>query len=146
MPQQEGDAPLVRRHEVGRRFGAVTALDGVSLDVRAGEVHCVLGENGAGKSTLIAMLAGMQQPDTGAIVVRGAPTANRTPAVSRGLGIRLVNQHSLHRSELLRSQLRARGAFGPGPETLVGELGLGERQLLESELAFADQPSVLVLD
>lgn len=175
MPQQEGDAPLVRLHEVGRRFGAVTALDGVSLDVRAGEVHCVLGENGAGKSTLIAMLAGMQQPDTGAIVVRGAPTAIRTPAVSRGLGIRVVYQHSmlvptlsilenlmlgagrrgghrgghraaLRRSELLLSQLRARGAFGPGPETLVGELGLGERQLLESELAFADQPSVLVLD
>ena len=58
-----GDTPLLEMHGIVKSFPGVRALDGVDLDVRAGEVHCLLGQNGAGKSTLIKVLAGAHQPD-----------------------------------------------------------------------------------
>ena len=60
-----------------KTFPGVRALDGVDLDVRAGEVHCLLGQNGAGKSTLIKVLAGAHQPDEGTITWDGEPVAPR---------------------------------------------------------------------
>jgi ABC-2 type transport system ATP-binding protein len=61
---------IVRVEDVVKRFGAVTAVDGVSLEVRAGQVFALLGPNGAGKSTLIRMLLGLQRPDSGRIHFR----------------------------------------------------------------------------
>jgi ribose transport system ATP-binding protein len=58
-----GGSPLLEMHGIVKQFPGVRALDGVDLDVRAGEVHCLLGQNGAGKSTLIKVLAGAHQPD-----------------------------------------------------------------------------------
>ena len=77
-PQRE--PPLLEMHGIVKTFPGVRALDGVDLDVRAGEVHCLLGQNGAGKSTLIKVLAGAHQPDEGTITWRGEPVVAGRPA------------------------------------------------------------------
>ena len=68
-------------HGIVKRFPGVVALGGVDLDVRAGEVHCLLGQNGAGKSTLIKVLSASYQPDEGEIRWEGEPVALPTPVV-----------------------------------------------------------------
>ena len=77
---------------ISKQFGATQALDGVSLDLRAGEVHALVGENGAGKSTLVKILAGVHQPDSGTIRLDGEPTVINGPAHARALGIAVVHQ------------------------------------------------------
>ncbi len=79
--------------ELTKRFGAFTALDAVSLKVRPGTVHALLGENGAGKSTLVKCIVGYQPPDSGAVLVDGREQAITAPAVARALGIGMVYQH-----------------------------------------------------
>jgi simple sugar transport system ATP-binding protein len=78
---------------LGKRFGPVQANDDVSLDVAAGELHCLLGENGAGKSTLSACLYGLYRPDGGRILVDGLEQAFRSPADAIAAGIGMVHQH-----------------------------------------------------
>lgn len=80
-------------YELTKRFGAFTALDGVSIDVRPGTVHALLGENGAGKSTLVKALVGYHQPDAGAVLIDGREQAITSPVVARQLGIGMVYQH-----------------------------------------------------
>jgi len=84
------DTPLVRVQGVTKSFGGVRALRGVSLEVRAGEVHALLGENGAGKSTLIKILSGVHSFDSGTIEIEGAPVAFSSPTDSRKAGIAVV--------------------------------------------------------
>ena len=62
------DAYALRLHGLTKSFGGVTALDGVSFDVRAGEVHCIAGENGCGKSTLIKLVTGVYAPDAADLI------------------------------------------------------------------------------
>ena len=81
-------APLVRVAGMTKSFGGVRALRGVSLEVRAGEVHALLGENGAGKSTLIKILSGVHSFDSGTIEIEGAPVAFDSPTDSRRAGNR----------------------------------------------------------
>jgi ABC-type uncharacterized transport system ATPase subunit len=76
-----------------KRFGAFTALDGVSLTVRPGTVHALLGENGAGKSTLVKCIVGYYKPDDGAVMVDTREHDIRSPTVARDLGIGMVYQH-----------------------------------------------------
>ncbi|HEY4190689.1 MAG TPA: sugar ABC transporter ATP-binding protein [Candidatus Limnocylindrales bacterium] len=78
--------------DISKQFGATQALGGVSLDLRAGEVHALVGENGAGKSTLVKILAGVHQPDSGTIRIDGEPTVIAGPAQARALGIAVVHQ------------------------------------------------------
>jgi simple sugar transport system ATP-binding protein len=80
-------------YELGKRFGAFTALEGVSIAVRPGTVHALLGENGAGKSTLVKCVVGYQSPDSGAVLIDGREVAIDTPTVARRLGIGMVYQH-----------------------------------------------------
>ncbi len=75
-----------------KHFGAVTALDGVDLDVRRAEVLALLGDNGAGKSTLIKCISGAHRLDGGSIEMDGAPVTIHTPADARALGIETVYQ------------------------------------------------------
>jgi ribose transport system ATP-binding protein len=75
-----------------KSFPGVRALDGVDLEVRAGEVHCLLGQNGAGKSTLIKVLSGAHQPDGGEIVWRGQPITLGSPVAALNTGIATMYQ------------------------------------------------------
>jgi general nucleoside transport system ATP-binding protein len=84
--------PLVSAHRIVKRFGNLTANDVDLFEVRAGEVHALLGENGAGKSTLSKILYGYYRPDSGEIRVRGQPVRVSTPAEARALGIGMVFQ------------------------------------------------------
>src|SRR5436190_2155296 len=75
-----------------KQFPGVRALGGVDLDVRAGEVHCLLGQNGAGKSTLIKVLAAVHQPDEGTISWDGQPITLSTPQSALKAGIATIYQ------------------------------------------------------
>jgi ABC-type sugar transport system ATPase subunit len=79
---------LLQMTGIVKELPGVQALDGVDLDVRAGEVHCLLGQNGAGKSTMIKVLSGFHQPDEGTITWDGEEVAFSTPAkaIEHGLG------------------------------------------------------------
>ncbi|WP_250302712.1 sugar ABC transporter ATP-binding protein [Streptomyces sp. NBC_01267] len=86
------EPPLLTMSGITKSFPGVRALDGVDLEVLAGEVHCLLGQNGAGKSTLIKVLAGVHQPDGGQITWRGEPVGLRSPIAAMRLGIATIYQ------------------------------------------------------
>ena len=88
-------APVAAVRDITKRFPGVVANDNISLDFHAGEIHVLLGENGAGKSTLIGMLAGMQQPDDGEILLAASPCASARRAKASTLGVGTVFQHVL---------------------------------------------------
>ncbi|WP_067169224.1 sugar ABC transporter ATP-binding protein [Microtetraspora niveoalba] len=93
MPASPPDtAPLLAMRGIVKRFPGVRALDGVDLEVRAGEVHCLLGQNGAGKSTLIKILSGAHQPDEGEVLLDGEPVRLATPTAAMRQGIATIYQ------------------------------------------------------
>src|SRR3954465_9698720 len=85
-------APLLEMHGIVKTFPGVRALGGVDLDVRQGEVHCLLGQNGAGKSTLIKVLAAAHQPDDGTILIDGEPVTLASPQAALRAGIATIYQ------------------------------------------------------
>ena len=87
----QGEAVLTVRG-ASKRFGVVSALEDIDLDVRRGEVLALLGDNGAGKSTLIKCLNGVHRLDSGVIEMDGIPVSIRTPADARALGVETVYQ------------------------------------------------------
>src|ERR671938_77254 len=87
-----GDDLLLKVNRVGKRFPGVVALDDVSLNVKRGEVHALLGENGAGKSILLKILAGAQHQDGGQIEFDGKPLGRELPHERQRLGIVTVYQ------------------------------------------------------
>src|SRR5690348_11003181 len=87
MPQ-----PLLEMRGIVKEFPGVRALGGVDLVVRAGEVHCLLGQNGAGKSTLIKVLSGAHTPDSGEIRWLGQPVSFSTPQQAMKAGIATIYQ------------------------------------------------------
>ena len=93
MDRTEESCPLVQMRGISKQFGSVRANDSVDLDVRAGEIHAILGENGAGKSTLMNILYGLYQPNAGEIRVKGRPVRISGPSQAIGLGIGMVHQH-----------------------------------------------------
>ena len=84
--------PLLTMRGIVKVFPGVRALDGVDLTVRAGEVHCLLGQNGAGKSTLIKILSGAYRPDEGEIAWEGEPITLPSPLAANKLGIATIYQ------------------------------------------------------
>ena len=83
---------ILRLRNVGKQFGAVTALEDIELDVHAGEVVALVGDNGAGKSTLVKVLAGVHQPTSGTIEYLGKQVVMDTPGAALELGIATVFQ------------------------------------------------------
>ena len=84
--------PVLEAVGLSRSYGPIEVLSDVSLSVRAGEVHAVVGENGAGKSTLMKILSGHLHPSRGAIKLDGAPIELKGPVDAEQRGIVLVHQ------------------------------------------------------
>ncbi|MFD1196934.1 sugar ABC transporter ATP-binding protein [Brucella gallinifaecis] len=84
--------PLLQMRDITKRFGSICALNGVDLDVYAGEIHALMGENGAGKSTLMKVLSGAHPATSGEIKVAGKSITISGPAHARGLGISIIYQ------------------------------------------------------
>jgi ABC-type sugar transport system ATPase subunit len=93
VPAMWGCRTVIQCVEVSKYFGAVRALDHVSIDLPVGSVTCLVGDNGAGKSTLVKILAGIHQPDRGFVEVDGVEHDHLTPRKARDLGIQTVHQH-----------------------------------------------------
>ena len=93
--QQRDPEPIIEVRGVSRRFGSTQALDGASLALYPGEVHALIGENGAGKSTLIKVMTGVEQPDTGELVVDGQPRSIASALDAQALGIVAIYQEPM---------------------------------------------------
>jgi simple sugar transport system ATP-binding protein len=84
---------VVEMLNIRKEFPGIVANDNITLQLRKGEIHALLGENGAGKSTLMSVLFGMYQPEAGTIKVRGKEVKITDPNVANDLGIGMVHQH-----------------------------------------------------
>jgi len=152
---------------ITKRFGTFVALDGVSLEVRPGTVHALLGENGAGKTTLMRIAYGLVRPDSGTMRVDGAPAAVSHAADAIALGIGMVHQHftlvpvmtiaenvALGNRGLLRisravkrvRELVQSTGFALDPLAKVETLSVGAQQRVEITKALAHNARVLILD
>src|SRR5437867_2251394 len=98
-PSDRNIPPVLEIRNLTKSFPGVRALDDVSLDIRAGEVHCIMGENGAGKSTLLRILAGLIQPDSGEIRLNGL-CRFKSPRDAISRGIAMIHQELLPFLEL----------------------------------------------
>ncbi len=169
--RDRADVPLLRTENLTKRFGTQLALDGVSIEVRAGEVHAILGENGAGKSTLMNLLDGLLHPDAGTIFWRGGPIRLHSPRDAQELGIAMVHQHFMlvpaltvaenvllahpDRERFLLDRNRARTwirtiaerhGLRIDPDVRVDRLPVGARQRVEIAKSLAREASLLILD
>jgi ribose transport system ATP-binding protein len=166
------EQPLLAVHNVSKSFPGVHALTGVDFDLRAGEVHVLVGENGAGKSTLVKILSGVYRPDQGELLLRGRPVHFDNPHGALDAGIATVYQefnqvpemtvaqniylgHEPTRRGLLdRRRLRddARRLMRQldielSPDAVVGGLGVAHLQMVDILRALAIPDfSVLILD
>jgi ribose transport system ATP-binding protein len=163
--------PLVEIRRLTKEFPGVRALDAVSLDILAGEVHALVGENGAGKSTLVKLLSGVEQPDAGDMLLNGDPYLPRTPQEALAAGVRVVYQelnlltyltieenlsfeHLPERRGLVdRRELRRRATelldevgLDVPPDTPVEELGIAQMQMVEIARALLTDAQLLILD
>jgi simple sugar transport system ATP-binding protein len=163
-------AALLEMAGVGKRFGDLVALDGVSLKIRPASVHGVLGENGAGKSTLMNVAYGLIRPDTGRLSVCGREVRFRSPRDAIASGVGMVHQHFMLAGAMTvldnvllgdrrvgrvlkrREAAERLVALGAGlglavePGRRVEELSVGEQQRVEILKALWREVRVLILD
>jgi len=159
--------PRLQLAGITKHYPGVVANDGVSLTVRPGEIHAVLGENGAGKSTLMKIIYGAVKPDAGEMHFDGKPAHIRNPQEARALGIAMVFQHfSLFETmsvaenvwlgldrrhslpEVTRRINEVASTYGltVDPARPVHTLGVGEMQRVEIIRALLTRPRLLILD
>jgi ribose transport system ATP-binding protein len=157
---------------ITKTFAGVRALGGVDLDIRPGEVHCVLGQNGAGKSTLIKTLAGVHRPDSGEIRWLGEPVSIDSPQAAIELGIATMYQeldvvdgltiaeniflgHELsrggfsRRSEAARQTRELLARLGHGnlsPHLEVGSLSAANKQIVSMARALSHDIKLMIMD
>ena len=157
---------------ITKRFGSFTANDRISIEVRPGEIHALLGENGAGKSTLMNVLYGLYQPDEGEIVVDGEVQRFKGPGDAMAAGIGMVHQHFMlvpvftvaenvmlgHESTKFAGALDLASArahvrevadrfgFEVDPDAVVEDLPVGVQQRVEIIKALSRDAKVLVFD
>jgi simple sugar transport system ATP-binding protein len=164
----EGGPPAVELRGITKRFPGVVANHDVSLTVRRGTIHAIVGENGAGKSTLMKILYGMQRPDEGEILVDGVPTTIHTPHQAITAGIGMVHQHFMLADNLTvtenivlgaekvagigagaRSRIRTisqQYGLGIDPDRLMADLGVGDRQRVEILKVLYRGARIVILD
>lgn len=157
---------------MSKAFAGVKALRSVSFELRAGEVHALIGENGAGKSTLIKIITGAVKPDAGTIKVRGTLVPQMDPRVSKSLGIAAIYQQPSLFPDLTvaenialalesggrwrridwrargrrATELLARAGASIDPERLVATLSMPEQQLVEIAKAIGAEARIMIMD
>ncbi|HEY1686740.1 MAG TPA: ATP-binding cassette domain-containing protein [Tepidisphaeraceae bacterium] len=109
---------------MSKSFGGITVLRDVSVEIRAGEVHALMGENGAGKSTLLKIFGGVHRPDKGQVFVNGKSVAIRSPAAAQRLGISLIHQEPLSFPDLDVAE----NIFLAGPAKAAARWGIINRR------------------
>ena len=125
------DAPLLRATDIAKSYAGVRALRGVSFELRAGEVHALVGENGAGKSTFIRILTGAVQPDAGEILLDGEPMVHTSPRAAKERGIAAIYQQPALFPEL---SVAENIAIGYEPGGLWGRVDWRRRRARALEL------------
>jgi rhamnose transport system ATP-binding protein len=173
MPNACNNLPvLLEATGIAKTFDGVRALKGVSFDLRAGEVHALVGENGAGKSTFIRIVTGALKPDSGSMAVAGADVRHLDPATAHALGIAAIYQQpslfphltvaeniaiALERGKPWRrirwkdrqraaADLLRRVGASIEPERLVETLSMPEQQLVEIAKAIGAHARILIMD
>ncbi|HEX9115646.1 MAG TPA: ABC transporter ATP-binding protein [Anaerolineae bacterium] len=165
------EQPLLRLDNIVKTFPGITANDHINLEVKAGEVHCLLGENGAGKSVLMSVLYGMYPADSGQVYYKGQPLQIRSPKDAIAHHIGMVHQHFMlvptltvaenivlgqHRPwrvlydmDKVATRIRALSAelhMDVDPKALIANLSVGEQQRVEILKAMYHGADLLILD
>ena len=168
----DASTPIIALNGASKSYGAVRASRDVSIALRAGEVRALAGENGAGKSTIVRMLAGVQRPDEGDVLVDGEPVTFHGPADARDAGIaviyqeptlfpdlsvaenvmmgrhplgsmRRIDRRALHRTV---QELMDRLGVKLDPEQPVRGLSIADQQMVEIAKALSFDARVLIMD
>ena len=165
-------APVVELRGLGKTFGNISVLRNVDMDIRAGEVHALMGENGAGKSTLVKILSGVISQHVGTIRIAGQEQHFFSPVDAEAAGIAIMHQElslvpemsvaenvTLGREPLWgnifvdrktaannTNQLLAKFGFSLSPDTPVSSLRVGEQQLVEIVRALSLDAKLLIMD
>ena len=166
------ETPLLKAVNITKSFAAVNALKEASFELRAGEVHALVGENGAGKSTLIRIITGAVLHDTGEIFLNGELIGENSPALSKARGIAAIYQQPALFPELTvaenitigkerlgvfgRVDWKARRRFAQelldrigakiDPEATASEMSMPQQQLVEIARALGENARILILD
>jgi len=168
VAQSNNQNVVMELRGISKNYSGVAALTDVTLQIKSGEVHALLGENGAGKSTLMNVASGTVAPSSGDLMVHGERYAALTPALANSLGIAIVHQHPAVLKDLTvlenlqvalpTSIFKGRPAEKVGAELLervglkislkirVEDLSIAQKHLLEIAKALATSPKILVLD
>jgi ABC-type uncharacterized transport system ATPase subunit len=162
-----GQEPRLELHGITKIYPSVIANEDVSLSVKRGEIHAVLGENGAGKSTLMKMIYGVAKPDAGEMKWEGEVVHVENPAHARSLGIGMVFQHfslfetltvvenvalalpanpDLNQLAEQITEVSSRYGLPVDPQRLVHALSVGERQRVEIIRCLLQNPKLLIMD
>lgn len=172
MPPDHHSPPVLQMENIVKNFGATCAVNNVSLELKKGEVHALIGENGAGKSTLVKILSGALKPDRGRMFLEDAPYSPSNPLEGRRRGVSMIYQelnlaphltveenimlgkefHSLGfaRQKEMRERVKEALEFVKHPEISpdvpVKKLSIGARQVVEITRALMGKATVLVMD
>ena len=172
VPGEATDPALLRMSRINKRFPGVVALDDVSFDVHAGEVHCLIGENGAGKSTLMNIMSGTYTEFDGEMLLSGQPVAFHNTRDAQSSGIAMIHQElnlvpeltvyeniflgrehktrvgTLNRRAMRKAaqELMTRLGLAIDTDRQIGQLRVGQRQLVEIAKALSLNARIIIMD
>ncbi|MCR6545588.1 ABC transporter ATP-binding protein [Dehalobacterium formicoaceticum] len=161
---------LVKMEGITKKFPGVIANENVNLEIRAGEIHALLGENGAGKSTLMNILTGLYKADTGQIMIKGRPMHFKSPKDAIDAGIGMIHQHFrlvaslsvaenvilgydtksfwLNKKKIIQAirEISQKYNLSLDPQAKIWQLSVGEQQRVEIVKSLFRGSDILILD